>query len=306
MKTRFIVLGFCGAALLAVASALALARRLPQPAVGAPTPQQIFHVKGTVRAVDAEARTIRIAHEEIPGYMPAMTMPFAVRDAGWLKGLSAGDSVNVRLRVTEDNSWIDRIEKLGTVESGFASRAAETAPAREVERIQAGETVPDFALRDQDGRPVRLRDFKGQAVLLTFIYTRCPIPNFCPLMTKNFADLERRLSGEFADRAHLLSISIDPDFDRPEVLKNYAARYRADTRHWTFATGTREQIEFAGALFGLMQEPAGGLINHDLRTALIGPDGRLVQVWKSNVWTPYEVQPTVRETLTGARDVAAR
>ena len=155
-----------------------------------------------------------------------------------------------------------------------------------MERVQAGETVPDFALIDQNGQAVRLSDFKAKAVVLTFIYTRCPIPNFCPLMSKNFAELQRRLSQEFPGKAHLLSISIDPEFDTPEVLKNYAARYNSDEQHWTFATGTREEIEFTGALFGLIQEPAGGLINHDLRTALIGPDGRLVHAGKATSGRP--------------------
>ena len=177
---------------------------------------------------------------------------------------------------------------------------------REAERVQVGEIVPDFKLTDQNGRVIHLNDFRGKAVVLTFIYTRCPLPNFCPLMSKNFSQLEERLSKEFTNRYQLLSISMDPDFDTPEVLKEYAARYHASAKDWTFATGDAEQIKFVAGLTGLYYVKENGLISHDLRTALIGPDGRLVHLWKSNVWTPYEVQRMVRETLTGEKHMAGR
>jgi len=144
------------------------------------------------------------------------------------------------------------------------------------------------------------------AVLLTFIYTRCPLPNFCPLMSKNFSELEHRLGAKFTNRFKLLSVSIDPEFDTPEVLKAYASRYEARPGDWTFACGNADQIKFVADLMGLYYARENGLISHDVRTALIGPDGRLVHLWKSNVWTPYEVQRRVREILTGAKDFAAR
>jgi protein SCO1/2 len=144
------------------------------------------------------------------------------------------------------------------------------------------------------------------AVLLTFIYTRCPLPNFCPLMSKNFSELEHRLGAKFTNRFKLLSVSIDPEFDTPEVLKAYASRYEAWPGDWTFACGNAHQIKFVADLMGLYYARENGLISHDVRTALIGPDGRLVHLWKSNVWTPYEVQRRVREILTGAKDFAAR
>ncbi|MGN6553629.1 MAG: SCO family protein, partial [Verrucomicrobiota bacterium] len=140
---------------------------------------------------------------------------------------------------------------------------------------------------------------RGKAVLLTFIYTRCPLPNFCPLMSKNFSQLEKRLSAEFTNRFQLLSVSMDPEFDRPAVLKEYASRYEANEKDWTFATGDAGQIEFVAGLMGLYYVRENGLISHDLRTALISPEGRLMHLWKSNVWTPYEVQRMVRETLAG-------
>jgi protein SCO1 len=266
-----------------------------------------FSVRGVVKSVEPENKTVRITHEEIPGYMPAMTMPLAVKEAAILNGLQSGDAVKFRLIVTEDDSWISKIEKdhfKEELESDFSARAQ--AGSRESERLQAGERVSDFVLTDQNGRATRLSDFKGKAVILTFVYTRCPLPNFCPLMSKNFAGLQSRLGAEFPDRFQLISVSIDPKFDTPEVLKSYSGVWSKDEKTWSFLTGTPDEIENVGALFGLFHEPTGGLINHDLRTALIGPDGKLVHIWKSNVWTPYEVQRAVRETLTGRRDLTGR
>jgi protein SCO1/2 len=308
MKPKVILSALGVFTLLAVASAVVLVRR-SQPAPSVPVGAQVFQVHGQVRGLEAAGKTIRIAHEAIPGYMPAMTMPFHVKDATLLKGLSVGDRVQFELVVTRDDSWIAHVETVSTEASAVAAtvtKPAASIPDRETERVQTGEAVPDFQLIDQNGRPFRLSELRGKAVVLTFIYTRCPIPNFCPLMSKNFADLQGRLEKEFSGRYQLVSVSLDPRFDRPEVLKEYASRYGADERHWRFATGDEEQINFVTGLMGLFHEPENGLISHDLRTALIGPDGRLVQLWKSNVWTPYEVQRRVRETLTGAKDVAAR
>jgi protein SCO1/2 len=266
-----------------------------------------FEVHGTVRSIDIAEKTIRIAHEEIPGYMPAMTMPLPVKDVTLLRQVAAGDQVRFELSVTTNDSWIAHIEKLPSeAPSGVSITTSGSAAEPDTESLRPGELVPDFSLTNQEEKTIRLHDFRGQAVLLTFIYTRCPLPNFCPLMTKNFAELQQRLSKEFPGKYHLLSVSIDPDFDRPEVLKEYAARCEADPKNWTFATGEADSIRFVAGLMGLYYARENGLISHDLRTALIGPDGKLVHVWKSNVWTPYEVQRRVRETLTGSADVAVR
>lgn len=308
MKAKTIVIGLC-----AVTAALSLIAvvigRSHTPAKTAVSDAKTFEVRGQVRSVDAVNKIVRITHEAIPDYMPAMTMPFPVKDATLLEGLVAGDNVQFELMVTEDDSWIAHIEKTvaDTASESASVNLAEMSPAeRETERIQVGELVPDFTLIDQDNRTLHLSDFRGKAVLLTFVYTRCPLPNFCPLMSKNFSQLEERLNGEFPGKYHLLSVTMDPDYDRPAVLKEYAARYEANPKNWSFATGTAEQIQFVASLTGLYYERENGLISHDLRTALIGPDGRLVHLWKSNVWTPYEVQRFVRETLTGTKDVAVQ
>jgi protein SCO1/2 len=309
MKPTVVLLSLGVLAASAMVSVMVL--RPHHPAI-AEDAGRTFHVRGIVRDVRPEDRSLRIAHEEILGYMPAMTMPFSVRSASLLAGLSPGAEVAFDLVVTDEDAWIARIERLPAHDAAASqgvtadSAASGSTVDRALLRVEAGEIVPEVALVDQDGAPVRLSEFRGRAVLITFIYTRCPIPNFCPLMSKHFAALQERLAPEFPGRFQLLSISIDPAFDRPEILREYAARYGADPAHWRFATGTAEQIGSVAAAFGLHHEPENGLISHDLRTALIGPDGRLVHVWKSNVWTPFEVQRRVREVLDPDRYLTSR
>jgi protein SCO1/2 len=305
MKTKNVLLSL-GTLALASALVVIVIHHKPIPAEKAES-AKVFQVRGQVLGINNTERTLRIAHEEIPGYMPAMTMPLPVKDPALLKKVGVGDNIQFELKVTHDDSWIAHIEKIQSdAPATQVAGSSSSLDDLEAERVHVGETVPDFSLVDQDGKTFHLKDLKGQAVVLTFVYTRCPLPNFCPLMSKNFAELQQRLSKEFPNKYHLLSISIDPEFDRPEVLKEYAGRYEARSADWTFATGDAEAIHFVASLMGLYYQKENGLVSHDLRTALIGPDGRLVHLWKSNVWTPYEIQRSVRETLTGSEDIAAR
>lgn len=316
MKPKTLLSVFCAAALIAVCGALVLTHyRVSSITHSASSlaanslanSAKFFEVQGTIGNVNRADRIVRIAHEEIPGYMAAMTMPFTVKDPSLLAGLAPGDRVQFELAVTENDSWIPHIEKISAASAANSPTGSATSLQEpESQSLNPGETVPDFQLTDQDGKPVHLSEFRGKAVVLTFIYTRCPLPNFCPLMSKNFVELQQRLSKELAGKYHLLSITMDPEFDRPEVLKEYAGRYGAAANDWSFVTGSSAEVNFVAGLVGLYYARENGLITHDLRTALIGPDGRLVHVWKSNVWTPYEVQRRIRETLTGNRDFAAQ
>src|SRR5215475_8487317 len=239
MKTKAFLLLILVLAAGAIGSSMALTHRASGKARPTnPSSFRTFQVNGRIREIAATTKTLTIAHEEILDYMPSMTMPLQVRDTSLLKGLRAGDEIHFELSVTEDDSWISHIEKIGNGKP-VANDLAVSAPSAE---LRKGETVPDFALTDENGRPVRLSDFRGKAVVLTFIYTRCPLPNFCPLMSKNFQALQERLSKAFPAKYHLLSVSIDPKFDKPEILKAYSALYQADSRSWSFATGTEEQI----------------------------------------------------------------
>jgi protein SCO1/2 len=300
MKTKWTLISLCLFSLLAMGAGLLVAH-YSGPRKPVETSQH-FKVNGVVRRLAVDDQSVTIEHEDIPGFMPAMTMPFTVKDSGLLHGLSAGDRVRFELVVTKDDSWISQIVKttgsVGLEEPKPRTDSAQTSAAVEESReLASGEIVPDFTLIDQDGRPFRLADHRGQAVLITFLYTRCPLPNYCPLMSRNFASLQERLSKAFPGKFHLLTITFDPSFDTPEVLKRYAAAFRHDETTWTFATGTAQRISAVASRFGLIYVPEGGLITHDLRTALIAPDGHLVQVWRSNVWTPYEVQRAMGDVL---------
>lgn len=304
MKTKTTVAALCLATLGTICVAILLARQphTSEATAAGAAAEQAFEVKGQIRSLEADGTTVHIEHEEIPGYMPSMTMPFTVKDPTELRGLQAGDAVKFRLVVTQDDSWIADLAKLDQAPADLAKPApAAPAEASAADPVAIGSPVPDFTLTDQNGAPVHLRDYRGQAVLVTFIYTRCPLPNYCPLMSMNFASLQARLSQEFPGKFHLLSVSFDPAFDTPQVLKDYAARYNRDEKTWTFACGTPAQVDRVAGLFGLLYKPEGGVITHDLRTALISPEGRLVHIWRSNVWTPFEVQRRVRETMIPAQ-----
>jgi len=308
MKTKATLAILMLLTLTAIVSAVVLGHRIVQP--GSAEHARVFEVRGEIRDVDVPNKIIRIAHEAIRNYMPAMTMPLTVKDAGLLRSFKAGDNVQFELVVTSDDSWISRMEKIQSeaAAAGASPTPNPGAPARNplAEPIHQGEVVPDFSLVDQDGKLFHLRGLRGKAVVLTFIYTRCPLPNFCPAMSKNFAALQQRLSQAFPGKFRLLSITMDPEFDRPEVLTDYGSLFGADKENWIFGTGSADQIGFVADLMGLYYQQENGLISHDLRTALIAPDGRLVRVWKSNVWTPYEMQREVGEALGASKVVASR
>ncbi len=299
MKIYYVLLAFCGATLAAIVAAVVIAQHHRPPAAPIPA-EQVFEVKGQVRSVEPDEHTLNIAHEEIPGFMPAMVMPFTVKEPATTKGLASGDAVRFRLVVSKDDSWITQIEKIAPGALSAPPAAEQGAVSgSETERVEVGQKVPDFSLVDHHGKKFRLSDLQGKAVVLTFIYTRCPLPNFCPLMSKNFASLQERFCKDLPGKVQLLSISFDPEFDTPETLSRYAALFQGQNgdKDWRFATGTPEQINHVTAMFGLIREPANGFINHDLRTALISPEGKLVHIWRSNVWTPYEVERMTREVL---------
>src|ERR1051326_3951557 len=242
MKPKFFLLLIAGLAIGTITASVILNHK-PGPHTPPANPPSIrtLQVNGRLREIISSTKTVTITHQEIPGYMPPMTMPLQVRDSSLLNALRPGDEVHFELSVTEKDSWISHIEKIGNT---IAAPNSELAPnPSDSSELQKGEIVPDFALIDENGYPVRLTDFRGKAVVLTFVYTRCPLPNFCPLMSKNFQALQQRLQKEFPERFQLLSVTIDPKFDRPKILKEYAGRYSANEKCWTFAPGTQQQID---------------------------------------------------------------
>ena len=248
-------------------------------------PRQEFDLKGKVVSVNPERGQVTLAHEKIPGYMDAMTMPFNVKDEWALSVLSPGQIVEATLVVQGDRSWI---EKLRISEAGSVENPPATLPLP-----KAGDPVPDFTLLNQDNIRIHLDQYHGRPLLLTFIYTRCPLPDYCPLTSSNFAAIHRALqslppSGEIP---HLLTVSFDSEYDTPAVLRDYAGRYMKPVLYdqWEFATGSPEEIRKITSFFGLTYQQESGQIVHSLVTALIGPDGKLVRLYLGNQWKPKDV-----------------
>jgi protein SCO1/2 len=233
--------------------------------------------------------------------MPAMTMPYKVRDAALLEAIAPGDLINARLIVTSNDAYLSEVRKVGQAPLEAAPAAAPQA-ASGVELLKPGDAVPDGRFVDQDGKPRTLRSFKGTPVVLTFIYTRCPMPTFCPLMDRHFATIQKQLKGDstLKGRVHLVSVSFDPATDTPPVLKKHARTLDADSRIWTFLTGNRDDIDQFAAGFGVsvtraLNDPRD--ITHTLRTAIIDADGRLVKVYTGNEWTPEQILADIQPVL---------
>ncbi len=247
-------------------------------------PEQRYELKGKVTQVDQKGRTVTVYHEAIPGYMEAMIMPFKLRDERLLNDLAEGDRLQATLVVAGLRSWLDDVvvmretvdpSNLGKAESGLEPRP--------------GDEVPDFELVDQNGKRLSFHQYRGRTVVLTFIYTRCPLPDYCPLMTDNFAEIERALKSDPQLKTHLLSITLDPEYDTPKVLREYAAAHSADTAQWNFATGTKDEVKRIATYFGLQYWRDADQVVHSLRTAIVGADGRFVKLYRGNEWKPEEI-----------------
>jgi protein SCO1/2 len=240
---------------------------------------QFFAVKGVVREVKPDGRTIVVRHEEITNYMAAMTMPFRVKDTNGLAGLKAGDEIAFRLLVTKDESWIDRVTRTGRA-SPADPPSISSAPATNTPAEFRLTTIPDFALTNEFGQPLSLHSFQGRAVGLTFFFTRCPIPEYCPRLTKNFQGAIERLKAlpDGPTNFHFLSISFDP-VDTPVLLRSYARQYKYDSNHWSFVTGNNEQIQELARGFGVGVTKEGGGYNHNFSTVIFDAAGRLQNMW---------------------------
>jgi protein SCO1 len=247
-----------------------------------------YTLVGQIFEVRPGGAELVIRHDDIPGFMPGMTMPFRLKEPALAKGLVAGDLVRATLMVTDDEAWLATVEKTGW--APLPERKEPLRPA--VSLVEPGEEVPDRGLVDQDGKPFLLSSLRGSAVLLTFIYTRCPLPEFCPRMDAFFEFVQRAIKdGRLRGPVRLLSVSFDPDFDTPAVLRAHAVRAGADRAVWTFASAPRAEVEAWGARLGLSlirdeRNPAD--ITHNLRTAVIDREGRLVRILDGNQWIPDE------------------
>lgn len=253
--------------------------------------QVTFPLSGRVVEVDTARLRIVITHDEIPDYMPAMTMPFKVKDPGLLQSVGPGDSVIGLLAVSRVESWL---ADLRMVQAGETTGPLSESGLKLSKLFLPGDQLPDLLLLNQEDRQVHLSDYRGNVVAMTFIYTRCPIPDFCIRMSDHFARIQRALKQRKSGGAwRLVTVSFDPVFDRPGVLRDYGENYGADFTRWSFLTdpdtsgATIERL--AGGFDLLFENDEGALIAHNLRTAIISGDGTLVEVVRDNDWTPEEI-----------------
>jgi protein SCO1 len=237
-----------------------------------PSGPRIFEVRGVVHEIEPGGKSAIIRHETITNYMEAMIMRFKAKDTNAFAGVRPGDEITFRLMVTEDNSWVDRVRKTGRTQT--VARPATTGTNA---TIGSRHPLMDYAFTDQAGKPVSLTSLRGQALAITFFFTRCPIPDYCPRLSKNFEEAcaELKAMPNAPTNWHLLSVTIDPDFDTPAVLGAYAKRYAHDPHHWSFLTGPRDKIVELARQSGMAMEPDQGLLNHNFRTLIIDPEGKL-------------------------------
>ena len=284
-------------AFIATALATALAT-----ACAAPAPKNTYTLQGQILSIEAPRKTLTIKHGEIKGLMPGMTMPYTVRDEKLLGGLAPGDLIDATLVVESNDAFLSRIQKTGRAPLEAPPPDAPMPDASAgVELLKPGEAVPDAPFVDQDGKKLRFGVFKGAPVVMTFIYTRCPLPTFCPLMDRHFAQMQGTLKSDPAlARVHLVTVSFDPQADTPPVLKQHATALGADPRRWTFLTGDRDEIDRFAGRFGVSVSRAPNDprdITHNLRTVIVDADGRLVKSYTGNDWTPDQVVTDVRAMM---------
>ncbi len=245
-------------------------------------------------SLEPARKLVTVKHEEIKGFMPAMTMPYEVRDTRLLDGLAPGDLINATLVVVSNGAYLSAIKKVGQAPLEKPPPEAPNPSASSgFELLKPGEAVPDGAFVDQGGQQRRFRTFKGSPAVMTFIYTKCPLPTFCPLMDRHFAALQTSLKSDPSLNAvRLITISFDPITDTPAVLREHAKRLNADLARWTFLTGDRDEIDRFAARFGVSISRAmndARDITHNLRTVVIDADGRIVKVYTGNDWSPDQV-----------------
>lgn len=278
----------------------------PKPAAqsAANSSYKIYKLRGKIVAVNSGTGELTISHEAIPGFMEAMTMPYKLKNPGIMSELHPGDVITADLFVSQDadaDVFLDHIVIVGQGKPDYRPQVSYHVPA-------PGDSVPDFRLRNQDGRTIALRDFHGKNLLITFIYTRCPLPNFCPLVTHNFAVIDGALSSNPAvyRKTHLLCISFDPEHDTPARLRAYGATYiGSDAKnafdHWDFAVPDEKTLEKMALYFDLGMTPGpDSTITHTLSTTLIGADGKVIRFYPGNEWTVEQVEADLEHAAAGA------
>ena len=274
-----------GGIVLTVAMAAAACSRAPEP--------KRYEVRGQILSFDPQRNEVVVDHEDIEGFMPAMVMPYKVENPSLLEGKKPGDIVTATLVVEEVDYYLTTLTTTGHE----PIKTPVTAPLTDI--LLDGDLVPDHALVDQTDKPLPMQSLRGHRVALTFMYTRCPLPDFCPLMDKHFADVQAQIkkSPDLAD-VQLVSVTLDPEFDTPAVLAQHAKKLGADPARWHFATGSPDEVLAFAKRLGVIAEPGETAVAlvHNLRTAVIDSQGRLVKAYSGNMWSPAELVADLKAT----------
>jgi protein SCO1 len=240
-----------------------------------------FPVRGVILEIKPDHAHIVIRHEAIAGYMDAMTMPFPVKTGSTLDGLQRGDKVEFQLHVAKTESWVDHFVKIGTVpldDDKTSEAPAEPSPAA------PDKSLLDYKFTNELGQAISFNDFRGEALAITFFYTRCPLPDFCPRLSRNFEEASQKLEAMTNAPAnwHFISVSFDPAFDTPEILQHYGQSYGYDPAHWSFFTGPPDKIAALARGAGVQYEADDGTINHNFRTLIVDPQGHLQMIFPTS------------------------
>ena len=256
-----------------------------------------YTLQGQVLSIAADHKEANIKHEDIAGFMPAMTMPYKVRDPQQYANLAPGDLITATLVVVSNEAYLKDVKKIGNSPLEPQPSQAPSASSG-FELLKPGEAVPNTVFIDQDNKVRDIASFKNSVVLVTFIYTKCPMPDFCPLMDRNFKTIQDRLAKDPSlKNVHLVSVSFDPATDTPQVLKMHAGALGADPARWTFLTGHRDDIDQFAMRFGVtitreMNDATN--ITHNLRTVIIDKQGQFVKSYTGNEWKPDEIMADLK------------
>ncbi|HEV2319014.1 MAG TPA: SCO family protein [Verrucomicrobiae bacterium] len=259
-----------------------------------------YSARGVVEKIAPDGHTATINTDRIPGYMDAMTMDYPVLNSNDLNGVSSGDIVHFTLIVSNDTDWIEGIHRTGHSTSETAKNASQKMnPAQDTAiELKVGDQLPDGVLTAETGREIHFSDFRGKALAFTFFYTRCPLPNYCPRMNRNFADARKLIlsTRQAPTNWEFLSISFDPAADTPQVLSSYGEFYRnGDPLRWLFVSAPTNTLATMASALDLMVFREGSSISHNLRTVVLDPEGRIYREFDGNEWTPGDLANAVMQ-----------
>jgi protein SCO1/2 len=266
--------------------------------------EQRYQVTGLVVSIDQAEKTVVISHDRIPGYMEAMVMPYQVSEKNLLTQLKPGMKISFTLIVNEDSSHIAdvHVREYQSVDrdpdQARRLKELDSALRPDSTTLKIGQPIPDFNLVDQAARPVSLSQFDGKVVAVTFVYTRCPLPDYCLRLSNNFGLVQRRFKDRMGRDLILLSITFDPEHDQPEVLAKYANIWKADVAGWHFLTGPLGAVKQVCGMFGMNFWPDEGLMTHSLHTVVIDRHRKLVANIEGNKFTAQQLGDLIETTLT--------